>query len=201
MVSAVVLAAGESKRMGEKKELLPVAGESMVRIVTEKLLRSSRVDEVIVVLGDRADDVGRALAGVTDERLELVGNLRYREGMGVSLAHGVSACSWGTGAIVVALADAPFFTVELLDALIDAHAAGARIAVPVNAGRRGHPVVFDGAYRGELEGLGGDAGARGVLEREAASVVEVEAGDDAFLVDIDDRDDYEAVKDGLTPAE
>lgn len=199
MVSAVVLAAGESKRMGEKKELLPVSGEPMIRAVVGKLLRSEKVDEVIVVLGDRADKVGRALAGVTDERLELVGNRRFREGMGTSLAQGVSACSWGTDAILIALGDAPFFTVELLDALIDAHAAGARIAVPVNAGRRGHPVVLDGSYRGELEELKGDAGARDTLERDAASIVEVEVGDDAFLVDIDDTDDYEAVKEGLAP--
>jgi molybdenum cofactor cytidylyltransferase len=199
MVSAVVLAAGESRRMGEKKELLPIAGEPMVRAVVGKLLASAKVDEVIVVLGERADDVGGCLAGFTDERLELVGNRRFREGMGTSLAHGVRACSWGTDAIVVALGDAPFFTVEHVDAVIDAHASGAAIAVPVNGGRRGHPVVFDGAYRAELEALEGDAGARDTIEREAASVVDVEIGDDAFLVDIDDRDDYEAVKNGLVP--
>jgi molybdenum cofactor cytidylyltransferase len=156
MVSAVVLAAGESKRMGEKKELLPIAGQQMIRVVVGKLLLSERVGEIIVVLGDHADDVGRALSGVTDERL---------------------------------------------DSLIDAQAAGASIAVPVNAGRRGHPVVLDGAYRSELEELGGDAGARDILERDIASIVEVEIDDDAFLVDIDDRDDYEAVKEGLAPRE
>ena len=199
MVSAVVLAAGESKRMGEKKELLPIAGERMIRVIVEKLLRSNKVDEVIVVLGNRADDVGRALAGVTDERLELIGNRRFREGMGTSLAHGVRACSWGTDAILIALGDAPFFTVENVDALIDAHAAGAVIAVPSSGGRRGHPVVFDGAHRAELEQLGGDAGARDILEREAATLTEIDIEDDAFLVDIDERDDYEAVKEGLTP--
>jgi molybdenum cofactor cytidylyltransferase len=201
MISAVILAAGESKRMGEKKELLPIAGEHMIRVVVEKLLRSKKIDEVIVVLGDRADDVGRALAGVTDERLELVGNRRFREGMGTSLAQGVRSCSWGTNGVLVALGDAPFFTLENVDALIDAHAKGAAIAVPSSGGRRGHPVVLDGAYRGELEELSGDAGARHIIEREAGSVVEVPIEDDGFLVDIDDRDDYEAVKDGLTPSD
>jgi CTP:molybdopterin cytidylyltransferase MocA len=61
MVSAVVLAAGESKRMGEKKELLPVNGEPMIRTVVTKLLDSRKVDEVVVVLGHRADEVGSAL--------------------------------------------------------------------------------------------------------------------------------------------
>ena len=85
--------------------------------------------------------------------------------------------------------------------LLCAHAKGAAIAVPSSGGRRGHPVVLDGAYRAELEELGGDAGARHILEREAGAVVEVEIGDDDFLVDIDDRDDYEAVKEGLTPSD
>jgi molybdenum cofactor cytidylyltransferase len=197
MVSAVVLAAGESKRMGEKKELLPVDGEPMVRTVVMKLLGSKKIDEVIVVLGHKADEVGATLSGISDERIELVGNTRYSEGMGTSLASAVRACSWGTEAIVIALADAPFFTIEDVEALIDAQAHGAAIAVPVFQGRRGHPVVLDSAFRDEMEELSGDAGARHILEREAASVVEVELPDDGFLVDIDERDDYEAVKSGI----
>jgi len=197
MVSAVVLAAGESKRMGDKKELLPVSGEPMVRAVVDKLLASRKVDEVIVVLGHKADDVGACLSSIADERIELVGNARYAEGMGTSLAQAVRACSWGTEAVVVALADAPFFRTADVDALIDAHAHGAVIAVPVYQGRRGHPIVIDCAFRDEMEELSGDAGARHILERESASVVEVELDDDGFLVDIDEPDDYEAVKDGI----
>jgi molybdenum cofactor cytidylyltransferase len=197
MVSAVVLAAGESKRMGRKKELLPVAGEPMIRMVVDRLLGSAKIDEVIVVLGHRADEVGGALAGVTDERLELIGNGRYAEGMGTSLALGVAACSWGTDAILIALGDAPFFRTEDVDALIDAHAGGAAIAVPVSGGRRGHPVLLSGSYAAELEELAGDSGARGILERDAGAVVPVEINDEGFLVDIDDRDDYEAVKGGI----
>jgi len=197
MVSAVVLAAGESKRMDRKKELLPIAGEPMIRTVVRKLLASGKIDEVIAVLGHEANGVGAALSGVTDERLELIGNGRYSEGMGTSLAHAAQACLWGTGAIVVALGDAPFFTTDDVNALLEAHAGGAAIAVPVFQGRRGHPVVLDGSFREELEGLTGDTGARHILERESASVVEVELPDDGFLVDIDDPDDYEAVKDGI----
>ncbi len=199
MISAVVLAAGESKRMGEKKELLSVCGEPMIRGIVLKLLESKKIDEVIAVLGYRADDVGGALAGVTDERIELVGNQRYTEGMGSSLAQGVSACSWGTRAIVVVLGDVPFFRREDVDALIDAHSKGAAIVVPVYEGRRGHPILLDGTYRKDLETLTGDAGARHILEREADAVVELELSDDGFLVDVDERDDYEAVKDGIAP--
>jgi molybdenum cofactor cytidylyltransferase len=117
--------------------------------------------------------------------------------MGTSLAQGVRACSWGTDAIVVALADAPFFRTEDVEALLSAHADGSLIAVPVFQGRRGHPVLMDGSFREELEGLEGDAGARHVLERESDSVREVAVDDDGFLVDIDEPDDYEAVKDGI----
>lgn len=199
MVSAVVLAAGESKRMGEKKEILPLSGEPMVRSVVAKLLDSRKIDEVIVVLGHRADDVGAALAGVTDERIELVGNRRYAEGMGTSLGHGVSSCSWGTEAFLIVLADAPFFRTEDVDALIDAHARGASIVVPVHGGRRGHPVLIDGSYRERLGGLSGDSGARQILEKAGDAVSELELADDGFLIDVDEPEDYEAVKNGIDP--
>ena len=158
MVSAVVLAAGESKRMDRKKEILQVAGEPMIRTVVRKLLDSGRVDEVIVVLGHEANGVGTALSGITDERLELIGNRRYTEGMGTSLAHAVRACAWETDSIVVALGDAPFFRTEDVDALLDAHKGSSSIAVPVFQGRRGHPVVIGGSFREEMEELTGDAG-------------------------------------------
>jgi molybdenum cofactor cytidylyltransferase len=199
MVSAVVLAAGESKRMGRKKEILPVCGEPMVRGIVTKLLGSGKIDEVIVVLGHQADEVGAALAGVTDERIEFVGNRRYQEGMGTSLAHGVSSCSWGSDVFVIVLADVPFLRTEDVDALIDVHAAGNRIVVPVRSGRRGHPVLIDGSFRDELEALGGDAGARYLLEKHADSIHELELSDEGFLVDVDTPDDYEAVKDGIDP--
>jgi molybdenum cofactor cytidylyltransferase len=185
--------------MGAKKELLPIAGVPMIRSVVERLLESEKIDEVVVVLGHQADDVGQCLAGILDWRLELVGNTRYQQGMGTSLAQGASACSWATDAIVVTLGDTPFFRRQDVDRLIHAHTEGAKIAVPVFEGRRGHPIVIDGSYKDELEGLSGDAGARHILERAASSVVEVELEDDGFLMDIDERDDYEAVKDGITP--
>ncbi len=197
MVSAVVLAAGESKRMGEKKETLPVSGEAMVRTVVTKLLNSRKIDELVVVLGHDADAVGRALAGVIDERVELVGNRRYKEGMGTSLAHGVSSCSWGTDAFIIALSDAPFFRTADVDRLIVAHASGGRIVVPTHEGRRGHPLLLDGSFREQLEALGGDTGARYIIEENADAVTEVEVDDDGFLVDVDTPDDYEAVKDGI----
>lgn len=200
MVSAVVLAAGQSRRMGRKKELLAIQDTPMIRLVIEKLLGSSRVDEVIVVLGEDADSVGTALSGIIDERIELVGNRRFAEGMGTSLAQGVSACSWGTDAILVAHGDSPFFRTEDIDLLIDAHVRGGAICVPVSEGRRGHPVLLDGSFRDELEELDGDAGARDILEREMARVVEVELNDDGFLVDIDTPEDYEAVRDGIAGA-
>jgi molybdenum cofactor cytidylyltransferase len=200
MISAVVLAAGQSRRMGSKKELLTIEGTPMIRLVVEKLLGSSKVDEVIVVLGAEADSVGAALAGIIDERIELVGNRRYAEGMGTSLAQGTSACSWGTDAIIIAHGDTPFVRTGDIDRMVDAHAHGAAIVVPVSGGRRGHPVILDGSFRDELEDLDGDTGARDILEREVSRTVEVELDDEGFLVDIDTPEDYEAVKDGIAGA-
>ncbi len=197
MASAVVLAAGESKRMGMKKEVLPVDGEPMIRHVVGRLLESKKIDEVIVVLGSEADEVGTSLAGVLDERVELVGNARYSEGVGASIAQGVAACSWEASPILIVPGDTPFFRTEDVEALIDAHSRGARIAVPALDGRRGYPQLFDGSYREELERLKGDTGASDLIERNASDVVEVERDHEGFLVDVNTMDDYQAVKAGL----
>jgi molybdenum cofactor cytidylyltransferase len=197
MASAVVLAAGESKRMGMKKEVLPIDGEPMVRHVVGRLLTSKKIDEIVVVLGEQADEVGGALAGVLDERVELIGNPRYREGVGTSIAHGVRACSWGASPILIVPGDTPFFTTDDIDALVDAHSKGAKIVAPVFRGRRGYPLLFDGVYREELEEMAGDAGADELFEREAPEVVEVERPEEGFLVDVNTMDDYQAVKAGL----
>ncbi|MBD3367607.1 MAG: NTP transferase domain-containing protein [Candidatus Eisenbacteria bacterium] len=197
MASAVVLAAGESKRLGMKKEVLPIDGVPMIRQIVGRLLDSKKIDEVVVVLGAEADEVGTSLAGVLDERLELVGNARYTEGVGSSIGQGVSACSWEASPILIVPGDTPFFTTDDVDALVDAHSQGARIAVPVLDGRRGHPQLFDGSYREELESLSGDSGARDIVEKEGEAVVEVERDDEGFLIDVDTMDDYQAVKAGL----
>src|SRR5512143_2764872 len=103
MISAILLAAGESRRMGEFKQLLTFAGKTFVECCADQLL-GSRAGEVIVVTGHREADVRRALG---NRPLRPVHNPDYREGMASSVKRGVAAVSPNAVAVLIALADQP----------------------------------------------------------------------------------------------
>ncbi len=183
-IAAIVLAAGQSRRMGAANKLLcPVEGRPMVRWAVEAAL-GSRADPVIVVTGHRREAVAAALAGLP---VRLVDNPDHAEGLSGSLRAGLAAVPAEVEGAVICLGDMPRITAGLLDRLIAAYdpAAGRTIVVPTRHGRRGNPVVWDRRFFAEMQGLSGDTGARALLVRHAAEVAELEAGDDAVLLDID----------------
>lgn len=193
-LAAVVLAAGRSSRMGAANKLLLPFGDGCVLDAVLRAVTASGFAEIVVVTGAEADAVG----GVARKHgARPVHNVRFAEGMGGSLAIGVAACAPADG-YAVFLGDAPLVTPASIRLLITAfarrpadptHPAG---VVPTFNGRRGHPVLFAHALRRELGALTGDEGARGVLARHAAAVVEVPVDDDGILVDVDTPGAYSA---------
>src|SRR5690349_10725836 len=111
--------------------------------------------------------------------------------MGASLACAVRAAR-DAGGFVVALADMPFIRSSTIAAVRDALAAGAPLAAPYFRARRGHPVGISANFRGELESLRGDEGARKLLGAHEASLVKVPVGDPGVLRDIDTPQDLVA---------
>jgi len=170
MISAVVLAAGRSERMGTPKLLLPLAGRSLLQHVMDHV-RGSRCQEIIVVLGEAADRVGAEARG---DRVRLVVNDRYREGMGTSLAAGIQALAPACDAAVIVLGDQPCVTGAMIDALIDAHR---RSGKPLVASRYGSvvgvPTLITRALFPDARRLAGDEGARSLIRRYPDLVEEV----------------------------
>ncbi|MGQ0551416.1 MAG: nucleotidyltransferase family protein [Armatimonadota bacterium] len=161
MVSAVVLAAGGSTRMGRPKLALQVDGLPMIRRAAEAAL-ASRCGEVVVVLGTHADLYRPLLEGLA---LRIVENPDPQEGMGSSIRIGAEAVSPDAQGLVLLLADQPFVTPEVIDRLIDTAAADARrIVASAYAGTVGPPAYFGRALFLELLTLEGDRGARSVIE-------------------------------------
>ncbi|RLA99736.1 MAG: molybdenum cofactor cytidylyltransferase, partial [Deltaproteobacteria bacterium] len=115
-VSALLLAAGESQRMGRLKQLLPLGGSTLIEVVLENLLRS-RLQEVIVVLGFGAEEIRPR---VEAKGVRVAVNPRYKEGMASSLRVGLDALDPRAEGILVALADQPFIPPEVIDRLIEA---------------------------------------------------------------------------------
>jgi molybdenum cofactor cytidylyltransferase len=183
-IAAVVLAAGLSKRMGGPNKLLAeIEGVPIVARVVDALL-ASRARPVLVVVGHQEDRVRAALSG---RPVELVTNPSYEEGLGASLRTGVQAVPDDVDGALVALGDMPWIRAEHVDALIDAFdPSGPRtICVPVHDRKRGHPVLWSKRHFGEMRKLGGDVGARELLERHADAVLAVPVDDAAVHLDVD----------------
>ena len=192
MIAAIVLAAGRSTRFGSQKLLAPLGRVPLVRRTVEQVL-AARVDDVVVVVGREGDAVRRALDGLAARCVE---NPDHALGMSTSLRAGVGTLMPETSTVVIVLGDQPTVTSEIIDQLLAEHGRDGRpITVPLYAGVRGNPVVFDASLFGELGAVEGDEGARSVIGRDPSRVTAV-----SFPVpmppDIDTPDDYRSLLDG-----
>ncbi len=170
-VAAIVLAAGEARRMGLPKLGLRLGGKSLLRRAVEAAL-GSQVDEVVVVLGCGAAELAQDLP--QDARLRLVHNPSPAAGQSTSLKAGLAAISPMVGAAVFLLGDQPLVASEAVDALLDAfRSRGAQLALPLYRGVPGHPVLFARSLFPELLRVQGDQGGREVLARHRAEAVTV----------------------------
>ncbi len=173
MISAIVLAAGASSRMGSPKALLEWGGEPLVCYQVRQL-REAGCDEVVVVLGSKADDIQREMRSV-DCRVML--NPRHQHGRAGSLRIGAKAASRDAEAIVVVDIDQPR-PAAFLRTLIQAHRAESAFTRPVHNGLHGHPVVVSGRLREAMMAADDETGGlRGVLAPYRAQAGEVDAGD------------------------
>lgn len=187
-VSAILLAAGESKRMGMNKLMLPWGKETVLEHCLDVLLRS-QITEVIVVLSQRTNTLRSHLRGT---RVKVVMNHHYKRGMSTSIRTGLRALGQKSQGILIALGDQPLLRTSTVNALIRAFGRGKkRIVLPTFKGRRGHPVLFDRRYERELLRLRKDVGARFLLQKHSESVLEVRTKSEGVLLDMDTWKDYQ----------
>lgn len=183
-IAVLVLAAGQSRRMGpDNKLLLPVAGKPMVRHAVEAALGSAATT-TIVVTGHEADAVRAALDG-TGARF--VHNPRYADGLSTSMIAGLDAVPADCDGAVVCLGDMPQIPAGLIDRLISGWnpVEGRAIVVPVREGKRGNPVLFDRSLFAAMREVAGDTGARHLIGLHEDLVAEIAVDDDAIFTDVD----------------
>ena len=189
-VAAVLLAAGTSTRFGDLKQVALVEGVPMVRRALDTL-REAGVDEVVLVLGHRADEVRRAagLADLGELPVRVVVNPGYAEGMATSLHAGLLALDGACEGALVCLADMPHLQACSVRRVVDAARARARsIVAPSHAGRRGHPVFFARRWFPRLLEVQGDRGGAALLSEGAGEVFLVDVDDPGVLLDVDVQD-------------
>jgi molybdenum cofactor cytidylyltransferase len=198
-IGALLLAAGQSRRMGGPNKLLEeIDGTPMVARVAQRLL-ASRARPIIAVLGDRADEVDAALGKLPIERVR---NPDFAEGLSTSLRRGIAAFPEDLDGALVCLGDMPLVTGRHIDRLIAAFnpLEGRAIIVPTRRGKRGNPVLWARRFFAEMAQIAGDVGARHLIGEHAELVAEVEMDDDAILVDIDTPEALEALRAKGQPA-
>ena len=191
-IGAVVLAAGMSSRMGSHKLLEEIGGKPMVRRAVEAALGSA-AGPVLVVTGNGAAKVRAALDGL---KIQIVDNPDFTKGLSTSLKYGISALPDDCDGALILLADMPGVSSALIDKLIAAFdpAEERAICVATRHGRRGNPVLWARRFFPEIAGLEGDVGAKALMVAYDELVCEVEAPDDAPLVDIDTPEALEAYR-------
>ena len=173
-VMAILLAAGEGRRIGGPKALLSASGESFLARACARFSRAA-VDGIVAVLGHDGPRVA-AQAGVSST-VRLVQNPRYREGMLGSMLAGLDAAeALGAGAVLIHPVDHPAVDGPTIDAVAGALRSGAVVAVPVHGGRRGHPGGFARRSWSTLRAAPPGRGARAVLADHPEWVVHVPGG-------------------------
>jgi molybdenum cofactor cytidylyltransferase len=186
-ISAVILAAGTSSRLGRPKQLLDLGGRNVLQRVVDAAL-AARVDEVVVVLGHASNEIEASLP--LSDRVRIVLNPDYLEGQSTSLRTGLHAASDGSEAAVILLGDQPGVRPDTIDAVVEAWRGGAGPIVQASyRGRPSHPTLLARVVWAELEGLSGDEGARGFIAANRPRRTLVEVGGRP-PDDIDTQEDY-----------
>jgi molybdenum cofactor cytidylyltransferase len=193
VVAAIVLAAGESRRMGMSKPLLPLGETTFLGHLLANL-RRSRAEPLVVVLGHEAERVKRE---VSLQGVSWVENPRYREGMLSSVEAGLRTLrDVPADAALLFPVDHPRVGAALVDALIEAfERTGAPVIIPRMRGRRGHPVLFARSLWPELATAPPSVGARQVVWDHAREVLEVPTDDQGVVDDIDTPELYRSLVD------
>ncbi len=191
-IAALILAAGASSRMGSNKLIEDIAGMPMVARVAQSVA-ASKATPITIVTGNQPEKVKAAVNGIA---ASFVHNPNFAQGLATSLKAGIAALPKDIDGVVICLGDMPLISERTLDKLIAAFnpLEGRAIVVPMHDGKRGNPVLWGTQYLAEMQSLGGDQGARKLLDAYADDIVEVAIDDESVLFDVDTPDKLAEVK-------
>jgi len=187
VISAIVLAAGKSERMGRPKALLPFRGRTFLGNILDAISHTS-IEDTFVVLGHHRAEIEQSLSLPS-----VVFNPNYEQGMITSFQAGVRALSWDASGAFLFLVDHPVVEPATIEAMI-MNLAPNRIVLPTFEGRRGHPVLFSSEVLEEILALPSTEGANIVVRKNPARIVEVPVSTPGILVDIDTPEQFEKLR-------
>lgn len=183
---AILLAAGESRRMGFPKPLLKIGNDTFLEKLARAMLGAA--DRLIVVIGAHAERVRPAVP--RDPRITVADNPEWQRGQLSSIKAGLRAIGPACDGVIVHLTDHPAVAPETFAAVADAwRSSGKPIVIARHKGRRGHPVLFDRSVFAELLAAPEDQGARAVVNVDPGRVMYVDVDDPGVTLDLDTPED------------
>jgi molybdenum cofactor cytidylyltransferase len=186
-IAALVLAAGQSRRMGYNNKLLAeIDGTAMVRRTAQNVL-ASKASPVVAVTGHQRTETKAVLAGLD---LAFAHNAGYADGLSTSMKAGLASLDTDLDGLLICLGDMPRVLPQTINKLIAAFdpQEGRAICVPTWHGKRGNPVLWGRRFFEEMMDISGDVGARHLMGKYSDLLVEVEMNDDGIMIDVDTPD-------------
>ena len=197
-ISVIVLAAGESRRMGEINKLhMPIDGVPLLKRSIGTLL-DAELGEIVVVLGYESADTRALLEGLP---VDTVYNENYATGQMTSVHCGLGSLSQPCEGVMVALGDQPALTVSDINLLVDAFFTrdGGEVVIPEYEGKRGNPIIISSRCRQEIITGKYNLGCRRFIENNPELVRTVEMSSPSVVIDVDTPVDYRSYCDSATP--
>jgi len=188
MIWGIILAAGESKRMGKVKLTLPLGNKKLIEWVLQAAKLTPLYKYFLVVRPEDKDiiKIGKAWGA------EIVLNPDFRKGMSTSIKEALLKINTQEAeGFFLILGDQPLITSKIINKLIKSFSPGKReIVVPYYKNRRGNPVLFDIYWKDELMAVTGDVGGRVLIRAHPEKIKRVNISDETILFDIDQEKDY-----------
>jgi len=194
MISAILLGAGESKRMKVNKLSLPWGRETVFEHCFNTLLRS-KAGEIIVVLNKQNEEMKERFekrSASATKKVKVTFNRYYKRGMSTSIHKGLQVMDPRSEGILISLGDQPLLRTRTINVLLRAFQQRKEgIVVPSFKGMKGHPVIFHRMFRKELLQLRGDTGGKPILLKYSKQIKTLPVRSEGVIKDIDTREAYQ----------
>ena len=190
MISAILLAAGQSRRMdGENKLTKEIQGTPLIKHSVKNILASS-IDELIVVLGYQKEAIEKIID--KNEKVKFVFNKNFESGMASSIKTGLNHLSEKTEAFFICLGDMPMVNHDIYNQLIKSK-DNKKIIVPTYKGQQGNPVLFNKSMKEKIMGITGDVGAKKILELNKDKILNLEINDQSIVKGFNTQGDFSSL--------
>ena len=190
MISSILLAAGQSKRMlGENKLTKDVKGIPLIKCALNNILKS-HVNEIVIVLGYENETIEKIIDKTS--RIKFVFNSNFETGMASSIKKGINNLSEKTDAFFISLGDMPSISYNTYNHLIK-YNKDKKVIVPLFKGQKGNPVLFPKSFEEKLLSIQGDFGAKRILEINKKEVFNLEINDPGIIKDLDIPNDFNSL--------